>query len=735
MFLVRDIIEFKETKTLANFEPMANEAVTETARKKQKGTAQFGRCGNQARVIDVTNGWVYLFNMFAETTEIWKCHAETLRSLHIVGHIKLLEKEDRSWVEKAAALSSQTQIKRRDERHADIAPLLEQRPQIFEKAFRGHAVTERARHGKKSARTLHTALYRYWRYGMVINALLPRYDRVGTPLEADGKTPRKRECKAGHLGARPKVRKTRAPIVTDDMRDLFEKMTNGHYRKKRSASLISAYKQIVGRLQSEVQIDQSTGRVVQKEEIAKLSKDGIPTLRQYYYWYKKRKRKTEDDIAREGETRFMKDRRSTTGTAISHLYGIGSRFEVDATLLDVGCVSEKDRRRYVGRPTLYVVIDVYSKMIVGIYLGYQPASWQTARLAIRNIVEDKVEYCGRFGLTIESNEWPVSGVLPVRILADRGEFEGYKATDFVARTGVTIENTAPYRGDLKGTVEKRFDLLNSYLRQLVPGTVTKDHAERGDDDYRKEAKHNLRELTRIVIQIILYMNNDHALEGAHQPADMFKNNVLPIPRDMWRWAEQHGRTELRRMDKSELEFAMLDSETARTGPEGLRFRGFFYHNITLQAEGAFVQGNQRYVTISWDPRCIDTIWLHQPCGGFEECNLTDKSGEYAGMSFAEAITLRRIRKEEVKDANNRSAKRFLDLREQIEAELKKVNAESSTKLNNESLRGASGQKVIEQMLERAKEAAISKIAAQDFVRSKNGQSDKPAADDIFYTPD
>lgn len=735
MFLVRDIIEFKNAKALAYFEPMASEAVDETARRKHKGTAQFGRCGNQARVIEAVNGWVYLFNMFSDTTEIWKCRIETMRKLHVDGHIAQFDEEDRSWTEKAVALSSQMQIIRRNDRYTDIAPLLEQRPHIFEKAFRGHAVAMRARDRKRSARTLHTALYRYWRYGMVINALLPRYDRVGTPLEADGKTLRKRTFKAGHLGAIPQVRRKRAPIITDEMRDLFAKMTTSHYRKKRSASLKSAYNQIVGHLQSEVQIDQSSGRVVQKKKIADLSKDGIPTLRQYYYWYKKSRRQQEDDIARVGETRYMKDRRATTGSAISHLYGIGSRFEIDATLLDVGCVSDRDRRRYVGRPTLYIVIDVYSKMIVGLYLGYQSASWQTARLAIRNIVEDKVDYCRRFGLTIEPEEWPVSGILPLRILADRGEFEGYKATDFVARTGVTIENTAPYRGDLKGTVEKRFDLLNGYLRQLVPGTVTKDHAERGDNDYRKEAKYNLSELTRIVLQIVLYMNNDNALSRAHQPADMFKDNVLPIPRDMWRWAEKRGRTELRRMHKNELEFAMLDSETARTATEGLRFREFFYHNITLQAEGAFIQGHFKDVTISWDPRCIDTIWLHKPCGGFEECNLTDKSSEYSGMSFAEAITLRRIRNEEVKDANLRSAKRFMDLREEIDAELKKVNAESSTNLNNASMRGASGQKVIEQMLERAREAAMSKIAAQEFVRSKNKQADNPPADDVFYSPD
>jgi Integrase core domain len=734
MFLVRDIIEFKDAKALANFEPMANEAVTKTLRTKQKGTARFGHCGNQARVIDVADGWLYLFNILADTSEIWKCHRETLRKLHLAGHIELLEKEDRSWIEKAVALSSQAQIKRRDDRFEDIAPLLEQRPNIFDKAFRSHAVTERAREQKNSARTIHTALYRYWRFGLITNALLPRYDRVGVPLEADGKTLRKRTFKVGHLGALPKVRTTRAPIVTDEIRELFAKMTTGHYRKKKNSSLRSAYKQIVGHLQSHVCIDQSSGRVVANKERAKLSKDGIPTLRQYYYWYKTSSRKVEDDIARVGETRFMKDRRATIGSAISNLYGIGSRFEIDATLLDVGCVADSDRRRYVGRPTLYVVIDVYSKMIVGIYLGYQSASWQTARLAIRNIVEDKVKYCSRFGLSIAPDEWPVKGILPTRILADRGEFEGYKATDFVARTGVTIENTAPYRGDLKGTVEKRFDLLNRLLRQLVPGTVTKDHAERGDNDYRTEAKLNLRELTRVVLMIILYMNNDHALEGAHQPADMFNDNVLPIPRDMWRWAEQRGRTEYRRMDISELEYAMLDSARARTSPEGLRFKGFFYHNISLQAEGAFIQGQQRDVTISWDPQCVDTIWLHTPCGGFEECNLTDKSGEYAGLSFVDAKSLRLLRKEEINDAQRRSAKRFSDLREQIDAEIKKVTAESSTKLSNESLSGASGQKAVEQLLERAREAATSKIEAIKYMQNKGRKADIPA-DDVFYSPD
>lgn len=66
--------------------------------------------------------------------------------------------------------------------------------------------------------------------------------------------------------------------------------------------------------------------------------------------------------------------------------------------------------------------------------------------------------------------WPVHGMMPIRFMFDRGEARGELATEFVRKSGLIVENTSPYRGDLKGICEQRFDLVNETLRPQIPGT-------------------------------------------------------------------------------------------------------------------------------------------------------------------------------------------------------------------------------------------------------------------------
>jgi hypothetical protein len=739
MFMPRDIIRFEAPSKLSGFwrtGPAKKLTIAEQKRKVPK----FGAKGSCARAIWLQDGWVYLIDILRDKTEIWKCSSQLLSEMHLGGQISLVE-EDRSEIGRAEALSSARQLQRRDKMRAIIAPLLEQTPHVFESAYRGHAVAEREPNVDVTATTIHTALHRYWRNGMTPNALLPRFDRIGTPhkprkisrvlgaaLKENDEERRRRE-------ERGEPKRRDAVIISPELRELFDTMTNTHYRKKRTASLRFVHDQILGHLQSIARVNQKTGRVEVDGKRSEQAKKGLPTLRQYQYWYQTSGRKMQDELARIGESRYQKDRRATLGSASMGLYGIGSRFEIDSTPLDVGCVSERNRRRYVGRPHLHVVIDNFSKMIVGIYLGFQDPSWQAARLAIRNTTEDKVEFCSRYGLSISPDEWPTKDVLPARILADRGEWEKYDATDFVARTGVTVENTTPYRGDMKGTVEKRFDMFNRYLRQIVPGAVTKDHAERGDADYRRQAKLNLKELTKVVIQLVLHFNNQHRLESLHQPADMIEDGVAPLPRDMWNWAQRNGRSELKRMNHAELEFALLERGQASSSTSGLRFRGLYYYSAEMHAEDKFTKtAAVEKVEVSWDPQRTNQIWRHRTGGGYEECRLTEQSKGFADLTFKEAEQFRY----DLNKANQRgrhiSAKALHDIIEEVELELEAIRAHSSTNLSGKSMDDAKAEREHEKIMERLRESMRSGAAAAAYADSTNGKPNAGRRQHPYSTP-
>ncbi|MBW4573587.1 MAG: hypothetical protein KME31_38250 [Tolypothrix carrinoi HA7290-LM1] len=68
--------------------------------------------------------------------------------------------------------------------------------------------------------------------------------------------------------------------------------------------------------------------------------------------------------------------------------------------------------------------------------------------------------CRGFGIEITEAEWP-SHHLPHAVLADRGEFEGYNANNLVESLNIKVDNTPPYRADMKGIVEQSFNELNN----------------------------------------------------------------------------------------------------------------------------------------------------------------------------------------------------------------------------------------------------------------------------------
>ena len=131
-------------------------------------------------------------------------------------------------------------------------------------------------------------------------------------------------------------------------------------------------------------------------------------------------------------------------------------------------VSELNPGTYLDPATFYQVTDVATSLVCGIYVGHEEASWIGAGLAVRNVVEDKVEFARRFGVDITADQWPCQGVLPARLLADNAEFKGELATEFTAKSHVTVENAQALRGDRKGTVEGKFAQFKKELRKRLP---------------------------------------------------------------------------------------------------------------------------------------------------------------------------------------------------------------------------------------------------------------------------
>ena len=92
------------------------------------------------------------------------------------------------------------------------------------------------------------------------------------------------------------------------------------------------------------------------------------------------------------------------------------------------------------------------------------------------------------GINIEKSQWDADK-LPAIFVTDMGS--EYKSENFeqITELGVTVVNLPSYRPELKGAVEKFFDLVqNTYKPHLKgKGVIEPDYQERGSHDYRKDA--------------------------------------------------------------------------------------------------------------------------------------------------------------------------------------------------------------------------------------------------------
>ncbi len=280
----------------------------------------------------------------------------------------------------------------------------------------------------------------------------------------------------------------------------------------------------------------------------------LPSFGQFRYWYEKERDWETSQKRRLGERRYALSRRPITGDSTQMAQGPGSLYQIDATIADVYLVSRWDRNRVIGRPVVYMVEDVFSRMIVGLSVAMEGPSWLGAMLALENAASDKTGYCAQFG--IEDATWWPAQHLPDAILADRGELEGYNADQLVNALAIRIANTPPYRGDLKAIIEQNFRLMNLNLVHQLPGAVVKDR-ERGEPDYRLDAVLTLEEFTRLMVLTIRDHNQYQRLDSYPLTEDMMADGVEPYPLDLWQWGITHRSGHLRSVPHDILRLNLL----------------------------------------------------------------------------------------------------------------------------------------------------------------------------------
>lgn len=190
------------------------------------------------------------------------------------------------------------------------------------------------------------------------------------------------------------------------------------------------------------------------------------------------------------------------------------RVEIDHTPLDLFLIDEKTWLP-LGRPTLTVLIDHYSRMILGYYLSFGNPSAAAVMGALRHAILPKERAQGVLQNIVTEHQWTCFGK-PNTLVMDNGlEFHGKDVESVCDDLNIHLFYCPKHTPRFKGVVERFLKTINYFFAHQLPGTSFSRLHERGDYDPQKHALLTLSEFKQIFEKwvIDIYSRTTHRTLG------------------------------------------------------------------------------------------------------------------------------------------------------------------------------------------------------------------------------
>lgn len=383
-----------------------------------------------------------------------------------------------------------------------------------------------------------------------------------------------------------------------------------------------------------------------------------PSIHQFKYFYYKNRKLQNYYISRGGLKDYQKNYRPLLGDGVQEYASAVGMGMLDATVCDIYLVNESGN--LVGRPILTACIDAYSSLCCGYSLSWEGGTCSLRGLMV-NVLSDKVEWCRKHGVFIEKSQWD-SDKLPAVFVTDMGS--EYKSETFeqIADLGVTVVNLPSYRPELKGSVEKFFDLLqDTYKKHLKgKGVIEPDYQERGSHDYRKDACLTMADFEKIILRCIVYYNSQRIIDSFPYSTEMLKANVKPFANEIFEWGKNQSGANLIQIDREQVILTLLPRSTGRFCRNGLRVNKMRYKNENFTEK--YLSGGE--VTVAYNPDDVSCVWLVEN-GTYIRFDLIES--RFKDMGLSEVQTIKSTQKEIVKAATEPNLQAQIELANHIEA--------------------------------------------------------------------
>lgn len=556
------------------------------------------------------------------------------------------------------------------------------------------------------------AIRRFLQSGLDMAAIVD-----GRSLRSGKRNPYKYSKKTGH----PTMNALGKGVpLTDEIRTYFDEAIKdfliGRAKTKKDAYMTMIEKHFINEEETPTGI-----------RVSVLPDNLRPTLKQFLNYTRVRVPQEEIDKAKTSAREQRNNKRLLLSDNLQGVMGPGDLWEVDECEIDLSLVSVENPSVTVGRPIVYVMIDVYTRMIVAYSVAFDNNSVLGITNCFLTLLDDKQELCNRFGIQIGANEWP-SKILPLRLRSDYGaEYISHAMDTICCKLGVAKELVSPATGSLKGQVEQLFHQIHAAQNSLLEGKGLIE--KRYDSNHHQEATLNIQEFEAVLLTYIVGHNRKY-MEKYPLTKDMRQQNVEPCPIDLWKYGVSLNGSPRPITNEVMFRHSLLLPVKASVGRAGITFKGLFY--INLQDEAllrdmylASTHGKKKLESACIDPRNIGHLYYIRE-GKLMTASLNyKKTGmkEYEGMTLSEYNALHNKKKDD--DAIGRETNLQMDIairdrQAKIVSEAQKRHLSPSTE-NLRANRAAEKKARAQQMPIIPKEKAVVETAAvQSLSKKGNG---------------
>jgi len=270
------------------------------------------------------------------------------------------------------------------------------------------------------------------------------------------------------------------------------------------------------------------------------------------------------------------------------------RVEIDDTKLDLFVIDEKTNLP-IGRPTLFVSICVFTKMILGYYLSFLKPSYLSVMQCLLHSICPKTYVRERYPEIVHS--WDAYGLPELIVVDNARQYYSASFDEACLQLGIITQYAPVKTPYYKPSIERMFGTLNTRLLHQLPGTTFSNVSEKWDYDPRKHALISMSDLERVIHNWIIdvYHRSHH-------------RGIDDVPARRWEIGTKNFPPALP-YAAAELEVLLGHVEHRVISPSGIELFGLYYNDSCLSSLRGSKKKGEKF-KVKYDPTDISLIHVY-----------------------------------------------------------------------------------------------------------------------------